>query len=139
MYEKSYGIISVQKQDCIKVLMVHHQDGHWTFPKGRPETGELPKESARRELKEELGLEIKSFLDLPSVEENYTFFRKGEKIEKEALYFFAEVWGEIHLQIEEISEAKWLNLDEAYELATSQEGKNLVQKIQKILVGCNSL
>lgn len=133
MDEKSYGIIPVCEKDLVKVLMVRHQDGHWTFPKGRQEPGELPRQTAERELKEELGLEIQGYLALPEVKECYTFIRRGEKVEKEAVYFFARVKGKIHLQVEEISESRWLLLDEAYELATFQEGKNLVLKIKALL------
>lgn len=132
MKEICYGIIPLQIKDSIEVLMVHHQKGHWSFPKGHAEKNELPRECAKRELKEEVGLDIKKFLEIPSIEEKYHFFREGEKVEKGVIYFFALVQGTLYLQEAEIAGAKWLSLVDAYQIATFPEAKKVVLKIQEI-------
>ena len=44
----------------------NHYDGYvWTFPKGRPEAGETPEETALREVKEETGVEATIVEALP--------------------------------------------------------------------------
>jgi 8-oxo-dGTP pyrophosphatase MutT (NUDIX family) len=44
-----------------------HFDGYvWTFAKGRPESGESPREAALREVKEEMGVDARILLPLPS-------------------------------------------------------------------------
>ena len=55
--ETSYGIIAFRKLESQwQVLLVHHNQGHWSFPKGRIEPGEPPKDCAIREFQEETGL-----------------------------------------------------------------------------------
>lgn len=55
----SYGIIPVYKKDgdyyilCVK----NHKSGDWGLPKGTPEGDEKPLETAKRELREETGIE----------------------------------------------------------------------------------
>jgi 8-oxo-dGTP pyrophosphatase MutT (NUDIX family) len=50
------------------VLMVKRarppSEGFWSFPAGRKEPGEAPAENARRELREEAGLEVDTLVEL---------------------------------------------------------------------------
>lgn len=68
MAKKSAGLIMYRlKNDQIEVLLVHpggpfwagRDEGAWSIPKGEFEDDEDPLEAARREFKEELGLEAK--------------------------------------------------------------------------------
>ena len=52
-----YGVIPVRKVgDGFEYLIIHHQIGHWGFPKGHKEAGESDLEAAKRELVEETGI-----------------------------------------------------------------------------------
>lgn len=57
-----YGVVAIDRKTG-KVLMVepkNHYGGYaWTFPKGGRDTGESMSQAARRELKEESGLDVK--------------------------------------------------------------------------------
>ena len=53
--EISCGIIVF---DGEKVLLVKHKGGHTSFPKGHVEEGETEEQTAKREVKEELGIDI---------------------------------------------------------------------------------
>ncbi|MFN0065205.1 MAG: NUDIX domain-containing protein, partial [Chlamydiales bacterium] len=97
----AFGIIPIKKR---RVLLVHHQKGHWSFPKGHAEENEDPKMTAARELKEETGLDVIRFLEIPPIEEEYAF----DLIRKKVTYFFAEVEGKLQLQTAEIQEARWV-------------------------------
>lgn len=56
--EKSAGAVIINDK---KVLLLHYSSGHWDFPKGHIEKGETELETAKREVKEETGLDIKDF------------------------------------------------------------------------------
>ena len=59
-----------------KVLMCRrpegaHLAGHWEFPGGKGEDGEDVREALVREIREELGCEIETGVELPAVEHHY--------------------------------------------------------------------
>jgi len=116
MMEKvhAFGIIPVQKRlGKLYVLVVKQVNGHyWGFPKGKPNLGEMPHETASRELFEETGLEIKEMISGKLFPETYFFDYQGKQFEKEVVYFPALVVGEGQLlHPEEIEEIKWVGLD----------------------------
>lgn len=59
-YEKSCGAIVYRKHHGnTEILLVRHlKSGHWSFPKGHMEAGETEEDTARREIKEETGLDV---------------------------------------------------------------------------------
>lgn len=107
------------------VLLIQHHSGHWSFPKGHPEPGELPQQVAERELREEAGLTIKQFLSPDPMTEKYGFVFKGERIEKTVYYFPALVEGSVVIQASEIKSSQWIRLSEAHLQMTFQEGKRI--------------
>ncbi len=133
--EASFGIIPIKKFDEIwKVLLILHKGGrHWAFPKGRSNPGETPLESARRELKEETGLDVDSLLQDEPLSERYEFRRKGEFVVKTVQYFPAFVSGEVQLQPEEIQDSKWVPLKEAVRHLTFREAKEMCRNLVRQL------
>ena len=133
--EFSYGIIPLCRwQGGWKTLLVKHGKGHWAFPKGHAEEGEEPKQTAVRELQEETGLEVVSFLNLPPQQERYFFHEGSHSIDKTVIYFAAEVSGDVTIQQAEISEFRWLSLEEAQQLATFPETKKLCAGLIELLI-----
>ncbi len=132
--DTSYGIIPLRKyRGKWQTLLVKHGKGHWAFPKGHPEEGEKPEQTAEREFTEETGLKVESFLDIPAQKEHY-FFRAGsDLIEKTVIYFVATVSGEVVLQEAEISDFQWLALESAADLATFKETKRLCAEIHQLM------
>ena len=55
--EKSCGAIIVS--DSGRILLIHQRKGHWSFPKGHVESGETEEMTALREVKEEVGLDVR--------------------------------------------------------------------------------
>ena len=129
--EASFGIIPLREVDgCWEVLLILHKGGrHWAFPKGRSNPGETPLESARRELNEETGLDIKEMLEETPLTEQYKFRRKGVVIVKTVQYFPALVEGELRLQPEEIQDSKWVPLKEAEQHLTFREAKHMCRAV----------
>jgi 8-oxo-dGTP pyrophosphatase MutT (NUDIX family) len=133
--EKSYGIIPLrQESEVWQVLLILHQGGrHWAFPKGHGDPGETALDSARRELKEETGLDIQELLQESPLVERYQFHRKHEVVVKTVQYFPALVSGELKLQAEEIRDAKWVPLKEAASHLTFKESKEMCNKLVTFL------
>lgn len=133
--ECSFGIVPLQKKNgAWQVLLIKHLlSNHWGFPKGKPIDGELPKESAIRELKEETALDIVKFLSDDALSEKYKFIRNGVLIEKSVTYFLAEVTGEVVFQKEELSAVKWVLLSDAEKEVTFKENKRNYKKILDLM------
>jgi bis(5'-nucleosidyl)-tetraphosphatase len=134
--EASFGIIPLQQVEGggWKVFLILHKEGnHWGFPKGKAEEGEIPSQSAARELLEETRLEVKKFLLDHPIQECYTFYRKKTKVHKTVTYFPALVTGAFVLQPEEIRDGKWMPLEEAEQQLTFVEARRICHKLKKEL------
>lgn len=78
--------------------------GWWEFPGGKIEPGEAPEEALRRELREELALEVKVGEEVARVEYDYPKFHLSMRL------FLCTPEGEPTLR--EHSAARWLSKDE---------------------------
>ena len=132
--ENSFGIVPVRRKGGVwQVFLICHQSGdYWSFPKGRANDGETPMETARRELAEETGLQIKRFLTETPITENYTFSRDGKKIHKKVAYYVAEVEGNIFLQLNEIKGGMWVPIFEAGAHITYPEAQHVCHQVLSI-------
>ena len=120
--EKSCGCIVI---DNGKVLLIQHLKGHWDMPKGHMEAGETEQETALREVKEETGVDVEIISDKKSTLE-YTV-ENGNL--KEVIYFIAKkIGGEEKAQETEVSAIRWLAFDEAVEMLTYDNSKELLRK-----------
>ena len=129
---ESFGVVPFRRDESgqIEVLLILHRKGkHWGFPKGKPNPQETPLESASRELKEETGLDIAHFVSKDPITEEYHFRHKGQKVIKVVHYFPAFVKGVLQIQAEEVTEAKWQTIDQAFQQLTFAEAR-------QILVSC---
>lgn len=78
---------------------------YWEFPGGKVEEGESLEEALRREIMEELGVEIRIAEELGTVEYDYPRFHL-------VLHCFICSLGEGHIELREHEAARWLALDE---------------------------
>ena len=132
--DHSFGIIPLRRSgDQWEVFMIQHENRWWSFPKGHPEGEETPMESAQRELTEETGLVVTEFLEETPWIENYQFTWKGTLIHKQVSYFVAEVEGQISLQLDEVSDGRWVPLATSQDHATYPQAKALCARLQKRL------
>lgn len=79
--------------------------GKWEFPGGKIEAGETPEEALRREIREELAIEISVGELIETVEYDYPSFHLS-------MDCFRCVYDSGELVLREASSAKWLKKDE---------------------------
>ncbi|HEY2916522.1 MAG TPA: NUDIX hydrolase [Candidatus Limnocylindrales bacterium] len=97
----------------------------WTLPKGTPEPGETIEETARREVTEETGLEVRIVERLPSIE--YTFVQSGTRIHKTVHYFLMEpTGGDLARHDHEFERVRWVPFTDAAGLLTFPTERGLV-------------
>ena len=126
--EKSCGCIV--KNNNGEVLLIHHNAGHWDFPKGHVEEGETEVQTAIREVKEETNIDVE-------VKEEYRYSTKyspREDIIKEVIYFLAKnISEDKQAQLEEVSEVKWFSIEEAIEKITFDNSRDILIQLEKDL------
>lgn len=134
--DHSYGVIPLRHTNKRwEIFLLQHRNGaFWGIPKGHLNPGESERAGAARELLEETGLAVESFIDLPPLSESYDYQRGQEVVQKKVVYFFAKVAGEISLQKEEVLDGGWHSLDEAISRVTYPEAKKLCALIKTYLI-----
>lgn len=132
---QSFGIIPLYKDyNGYKVLLVQNSNGqHWGFPKGTPEAGETPLETATRELHEETGIAPDSIRIQPDpiFTEQYSFERDGTTYDKTNTYYVGFVDAmNIGAHLDDISDMRWLPVSEAKELLTFKQSKEVANQLR---------
>ena len=123
--EYSVGIVLYSGNEF---LLLKYIPGHWAFVKGKPEGKETKEEAARRELKEETGMDAVYFAKDFQEKENYFFRRKGKTVYKEVHYFLGESQVKDVKLSDEHLDYKWLKFEEAMSLVTFRATKNVLKK-----------
>lgn len=131
--EKSCGALVFHQDDNknIEILILKHRlGGHWSFPKGHVEKNETERETAWREVFEETGLKIK-FCE--NFREKVSYSPKPG-IDKDVVYFLGYTEDkETNMQVEEVSEIKWVELSAAHSFLTYYNDKQLLKNAKKYI------
>lgn len=113
-------------------LLVQLASGmHWDHPKGHPEDGETPRQTARREVQEEGGVDIR-FIE-PFLGEAEWILPNGRP--KKTGYFLAEQIGILPAGgLEgEILNSVWLEYPEAMRKITYESGRKILKEAESFL------
>ena len=114
-------------------LIIRQNNGDCGFPKGRMEPGETEQETALREVREEVGLNVR-ILEGFRQEACYPFPKRPD-IVKRSVYFLAEYADQkIQCQRSELSEAYLLPYEEALEMLTFPETKRILSEAKRAIM-----
>ena len=129
--ETSCGVVLVNYGT---VLLLQYPQGHWDLPKGHVEEGDVNRQATmRRELAEETG--IADLVVLEGFEERteYSFRHKGKRQSKEVYWYIAET-DEIEVRLShEHRGYLWLDWDQALDIITHDETRNVVRMAQRFV------
>jgi 8-oxo-dGTP pyrophosphatase MutT (NUDIX family) len=108
------GVVIRRMQGRAFVAVVRVREQILALPKGHPDPGESSAEAARREVREEAGLETELVGKLDDI--RYWYVRDGERVMKIVSFFlFRYRSGSVEDHDHEVEEALWIPLEEAPE------------------------
>ncbi len=128
--EKKGGAVIFSRDDVgvVRFAMVHDVFGYWTLSKGGIDDAESEEEGTKREIKEELGLDISIIKKLGENEYMASHPEKG-KIRKQVMYFLAESpYQSLRIENESggLDDVRWFTADEI-------PGLNIYDDVMKML------
>lgn len=126
-HEKSCGVIVfTRKNGEIKYVVIESINGFFGFPKGHVENGETEKQTALREVFEEVGLKP-NLID--GFRETVEYYIPSIDVQKQVVYFLGEFENQdIVFQKEELTSAQLLSFDEANNKFSHENNKELLLK-----------
>lgn len=146
----SLAIVVVRNQSKNRILMIKNHSG-WVFPKGHIEKGESEEAAARRECKEESGVDIDQAFCHGKVHEfqiifdhthikmtknQFLAYAGGDAIEKTISAYCFELDSAPQPKVEEgFIEGCWLNESEAFHFLCYEENKMALMKAINKLKG----
>lgn len=101
--------------------------GHWEFPGGKVESGEIPQQALIREIQEELEVKIKVGELIDTIEYDYPTFHLSMDC-----FWCVVVDGEIVLK--EAEAARWLSREELYGVDWLPADMKLIEKLKNSLL-----
>ncbi|MEN3015349.1 MAG: NUDIX hydrolase [bacterium] len=107
----------------------------WIFPRGRIEQNESMEHAVIREVREETGIISKVIRKIGVV--NYSYYSSHEKVfyDKEVHFYLLKISkNEKFIPNQEIQEMKWVTVEEAYNMLSYPEEKELLSKALKYIL-----
>jgi len=129
------GIVYRRQGEDLQVVICWIKERNtWGLPKGTPNPGESVEECARREVREETGLEVKIVGKVGSI--RYWFVAGGIRYHKTVHHFLMEpVGGSLDQHDPEFDVVKWATIEEAQRTLTYKNEVEMVARAAHMLRG----
>lgn len=133
----SCGAVVYRNEDDSPIyLLLRYQATHWDFPKGHMEKGETEKETTRREVQEETGIEDLLFLPGFRRTIRYTYRHRQGPVTKQVVYRIARTQTareQVRLSHEHIDFA-WLPYEKAKRRLTYKNAQGVLDQAHQHLL-----
>jgi 8-oxo-dGTP pyrophosphatase MutT (NUDIX family) len=113
----------------------------WQLPKGLIDKDESPEAAALREVREEAGIETKLLAPIDIVEYWYVSERRGRRVRyHKFVHFFLMAYrgGDVSNHDHEVSEARWVSIDEAVRMLAFKSERAVVEKAREMIAAFSS-
>lgn len=133
------AVVYAEHDGEMYLALVHDIFGHWTLSKGKIEDSETIEDGAKREIKEEIGLDVTIKNEL-GMNEYVASHPELGKVRKQVTYFLAES-PYVELQLEKkggLDDARWFRVADILELNFYEDILSIVTKAVTMLVAQSS-
>ncbi len=129
------GVVFRESGDRFEVALIARKNHTiWCLPKGKVEKGESAEETARREVKEETGLEGELVKKVNSIHYFYSSREEKTRFSKTVdFYLFRYKSGDIRDHDDEVDGVEWFDIDKAIAKLTYSSEKETVEKAKEAL------
>jgi bis(5'-nucleosidyl)-tetraphosphatase len=127
------ALIFYEKDGERRYLALHYPAGHWDFPKGGVERGETEEEAARREIMEETGLIVNSFIPNFRKKIEYHYRRADGLSHKQVIFFLARANTDRVKISYEHSNYEWLTFEQAMRRLSFENARNILREANAFL------
>jgi bis(5'-nucleosidyl)-tetraphosphatase len=127
------AVIFFEGNSFRKYLALHYPAGHWDFPKGGVEKGETEEEAAIREIMEETGISIGSFIPGFKKKIEYHYRRADGLSHKQVFFFLAEAKTDSVRISFEHSGYEWLSFEQALRRLSFENARNILREADDYL------
>ncbi|MBO4886142.1 MAG: NUDIX domain-containing protein [Clostridia bacterium] len=132
-YEYSCGaVVFTRAGGGVRYVIIRSLEGVYGFPKGHMEPGETEEETALREIREEVGLNVRLIPGFRKVEEHPLPKKPG--VIKRVIYFLAEYENQtIVPQPEELMSAGLMEYEEAMKAFQYENNRGILREAREFL------
>jgi 8-oxo-dGTP pyrophosphatase MutT (NUDIX family) len=124
--EQSHGGVVIRGDDVL-VITPAGRPQITTLPKGGPQAGEAPEDTAAREVREETGVEARIVGRLGDV--RYRYRRGGVRVLKSVGFYLCDyVSGDTADHDHEVDEARWMPLEQARTELTYPGERDMIER-----------
>jgi 8-oxo-dGTP pyrophosphatase MutT (NUDIX family) len=139
----SAGGVAFRKRDgrTEVALIAVGEKNRWQLPKGLVGAGEATEEAARREVREEAGVETELVELIEKVEYWYVSTSRGARVRfHKYVYFYLLRYlrGDVRDHDHEVNEARWVTIEEAEEMLAFKGERQVIARAREMLAATDA-